>query len=104
MFLPPVLRPVAVAGPTDPAVQRIAEAPLSLVHGVPGSYVAELLAGAIDGWRRLPGCVWLRVADTRSTGLAESLAAACRHRWAADPDDGSPPPHRLDAALAAAPE
>ena len=67
MFLPPVLRPLAAVGPVNAAVQRIAEAPFSVVRGAPGSYVAERLAGVIDSWERLPDCVWLR-ARRPSTG------------------------------------
>jgi DNA-binding SARP family transcriptional activator len=81
MFLPPVLRPLAAAGPVNAAAQRIGEAPLSVVRGAPGSYVAERLAGVIDSWERLQDCVWLRARDRRPAGLAQSLAAACRHRW-----------------------
>ena len=62
-----------------PAVQRIAEAPFSLVRGVPGSYAAERLAGVVDSWQRLNDCVWLRAHG--SPDIAQSLAAACRHRW-----------------------
>ena len=92
MYLPPVLRPLAAAGPVDPAVQRIAEAPFSVVRGVPGSYVAERLAGVIEGWERLGDCVWLRVADPRPGPLAQAVAAACRHRWS--PGRGRPPAAR----------
>lgn len=81
MFLPPILRPLATVGPVNAAVQRIAEAPFSVVRGPPGSYVAERLAGVIDSWERLPDCVWLRARDRRPAELAQSLAAACRHRW-----------------------
>jgi DNA-binding SARP family transcriptional activator len=86
MYLPPVLRPLAAVGPVDPAVQRIAEAPFSVVRGVPGSYVAERLAGVIDSWERLEDCVWLRVADPRPVPLAQSFAAACRYRWSGGRD------------------
>jgi len=81
MFLPPVLRPLAAVGPVSASVQRIGEAPFSVVRGAPGSYVAERLAGVIDGWERLQDCVWLRARDRRPAELAQSLAAACRHRW-----------------------
>src|SRR5262245_49852180 len=84
MYLPPVLRPVAAGGPVTPAVQRLAEAPFSVVRGLPGSYVAERLAGVIDGWQRLGDCVWLRANDARPADLAESLGAACQHRWSQD--------------------
>jgi DNA-binding SARP family transcriptional activator len=106
VFLPPVLRPVAAAGPVDPAVQRIAESPFSVVRGVPGSYVAERLAGVIDGWQRLGDCVWLRVADARPAALPASLAAACRHRWSG-PDGAAfraEPAPRLATEIDAAPE
>ena len=106
MYLPPVLRPLAAAGPVDPAVQRIAEAPFSVVRGVPGSYVAERLAGVIEGWERLGDCVWLRVADPRPGPLAQAVAAACRHRWS--PGRGAAargtPGARLGEEIAAAPE
>ena len=65
----------------SPAVQRIAEAPLSVVRGAPGSYVAERLAAVIDGWQRLGDCVWLRAGDALPTDLSQSLVAACHHRW-----------------------
>lgn len=81
MFLPPVLRPLAAVGPVNAAVQRIAEAPFSVVRGPPGSYVAERLAGTIESWERLQDCVWLRARDRRPAELTQSLAAACRHRW-----------------------
>jgi DNA-binding SARP family transcriptional activator len=81
MYLPPVLRPLAAVGPVTPAVQRIAEAPFSVVRGAPGSYVAERLVGVIDSWERLRDCVWLRAADHRPAELEQCLAAACRHRW-----------------------
>jgi DNA-binding SARP family transcriptional activator len=83
MFLPPVLRPLAAVGPVNAAVQRIGEAPFSVVRGAQGSYVAERLAGVIDSWERLHDCVWLRARDRRPAGLSQSLAAACRHRWSA---------------------
>ncbi len=76
-------------------MQRIEGAPLSVVRGVPGSYVAERLAGVIDGWQRLGDCVWLRI-EGRSTELAESLTLACRHRWSSD--DNAPPGGLLPAA------
>ena len=81
MYLPPVLRPLAAGGVVTPAVQYIAETPFSVVRGVPGSYVAERLAGVIDSWQRLSDCVWLRADDVRPKGLTHSLGVACRHRW-----------------------
>ena len=106
MFLPPVLRPVAAEGRVDPALQRIPEAPFSVIRGVPGSYVAERLAGVVDSWQRLADCVWLRAADARPARLEQSLAAACRHRWAReiDPSAGAAMQRRLGAEMDAAPE
>ncbi|MEV5963647.1 BTAD domain-containing putative transcriptional regulator [Kribbella sp. NPDC051952] len=101
MYLPPVLRPLAAEGLTTPAVQRIAEAPFSVVRGVPGSYSAERLAGVVDGWQRLGDCVWLRASDVRPTELAPALAAACLHRWSAE-EPG--PDVRLNEELTRAPE
>jgi DNA-binding SARP family transcriptional activator len=99
MYLPPVLRPVAAGGPVTPAVQHLAEAPFSVVRGVPGSYVAERLAGVIEGWQRLGDCVWLRAVDARPTELSHALGVACRHRWSAD-ETARP----LDEQVRAAPE
>src|SRR5262245_53687390 len=93
MYLPPVLRPVAAAGPVTPTVQRLAEAPFSLVRGLPGSYAAERLAGVIDGWQRLPDCVWLRANDARPAELERSLGAACQHRGS--PERAEPEPTGL---------
>jgi DNA-binding SARP family transcriptional activator len=93
MYLPPVLRPLAAGGAFTPTVQRIAEAPISVVRGAPGSYVAERLAGVIDGWQRLSDCVWLRADGSRHTELAQSLGVACRHRWS--PTETAPPSTRL---------
>jgi DNA-binding SARP family transcriptional activator len=81
VYLPPLLRPLPVGGPMPPAVQRIAEAPLSVVRGLPGSYIAERLAGAIDQWERLGDCVWLRADDSIASDLTQSLGAACMQRW-----------------------
>ena len=94
MYLPPVLRPVARGGVFPPSLQRMEEAPFSVVRGVPGSYVAERLAGVLDGWQRLGDCVWLRCDGGRPDELARSLAAACQHRWApgAGARAGSPLP------------
>ncbi|HWD78163.1 MAG TPA: BTAD domain-containing putative transcriptional regulator, partial [Kribbella sp.] len=51
-----------------------------------------------DSWQRLNDCVWLRAHDTGPTDLAQSLAAACAHRWSAEPSA------RLSDHLQAAPE
>ena len=83
MYLPPVLRPVAARSAVAPALQGLADAPFSVVRGVPGSYAAERLAGVIDGWQRLGDCVWLRAADAHPMELRRSLLAACRYRWSA---------------------
>lgn len=109
MYLPPVLRPVAAVGAFTPAVQRIAEAPVSVVRGVPGSYLAERLAGVIDNWQRLSDSVWLRADGCRPTGLAQSLEVACQHRWS--PGEPAPqsgllpdPEPRLGEQIRQAPE
>jgi DNA-binding SARP family transcriptional activator len=81
MYLPPVLRPIATGGAFTPGVHHIADAPISVVSGVPGSYLPERLAGAIDSWQRLNDCVWLRADSSRPMDLAQSLAGACQHRW-----------------------
>ncbi|RZT27639.1 DNA-binding SARP family transcriptional activator [Kribbella sp. VKM Ac-2569] len=107
MYLPPVLRPLAAQGVISPAVQRIAEAPFSVVRGVPGSYAAERLAGVIDSWQRWNDCVWLRAQDIRPTELAQSLAAACGHRWLpTEPQPGTRPlpALRLGEMIYGAPE
>ena len=105
MFLPPVLRPRPSVGPVSPVVQRIAETPLSVVRGTPGSFVAERLAGAIDSWHRLGDCVWLRAGDSLPTNLAQSLGAACLHRWSpGEHRSGRMGDSRLDEELAVAPE
>ena len=93
VYLPPVLRPVAVGGELSPAVQRIEQAPYSIVRGVPGSYIAERLAGVIDSWHRLGDCVWFRAEGGRPNDLAESLGVACRHRWSSG--ERAPPANRL---------
>jgi DNA-binding SARP family transcriptional activator len=98
VYLPPVLRPLAAEDTAAPAVQRIAEAPFSVLRGAPGSYAAERLAGVVDSWQRLNDCVWLRAHDVRPTELAQSLAAACAHRWSVEPAA------RLSDQLQAAPE
>jgi DNA-binding SARP family transcriptional activator len=95
MYLPPVLHPLATGGAVTPAVQRIAEAPFSVVRGVPGSYSAERLAGLIDSWQRLSDCVWLRAYGSRPTELAQSLGVACQHRWS--PGETVLPSRRLPA-------
>src|SRR5262245_22303856 len=93
MYLPPALRPLPAGGPITPGGQRIAETPLSVVRGAPGSYVAEQLAGAIDNWHRLGDCVWLRARDALPVDLSHSLVAACRQRWSAA--ETTPHPGRL---------
>jgi DNA-binding SARP family transcriptional activator len=106
MFLPPLLRPLAAVGPVNAAVRRIGEAPFSVVRGAPGSYVAERLAGAIDSWERLQDCVWLRARDRQPAELAQSLAAACRHRWSsrAGIDVWNAPGPQLSDEIQAAPQ
>jgi DNA-binding SARP family transcriptional activator len=88
MFLPLVMRPLSAAiAVGDGDVRRLAESPVSIVRGPPGSYLAEGLAAAIQGWDRWQDCVWLRPADTRPAVLAAAVAGACLHRWAGrDPD------------------
>ena len=105
MFLPPVLRPLAAAGPVNAAAERIAEAPFSVVRGAEGSYVAERLAGVIDSWERLQDCVWLRSGDRRPAELTQSLATACRHRWSSGTGTGvrAAPGPRLSEEIHAAP-
>jgi len=58
--------------------------PFSVVRGPSGSYVAEWLAGLIDGWGRWQDCVWLRAPGTQPLALAGPLLQACRYRWAGD--------------------
>ena len=83
MFLPRVMRPVPSATRlASPDLQRIVEAPFSVVRGAPGSYVAEWLAGAIQGWARWQDCVWLRDWGSPTAALAGALASACMYRWA----------------------
>ncbi|MGH3753540.1 MAG: AfsR/SARP family transcriptional regulator [Pseudonocardiaceae bacterium] len=106
MFPARVMRPLPTATRlTNPSVQRIAEAPLSLVRGPPGSYVAERLAAAIQGWDRWQGCVWLRAGGARPAALAESLVRACLHRWTDDHrDDPAPVSNaRLDETMRRSP-
>lgn len=82
MFLPRVMRPVPTATRlSSPDLQRIVEAPFSVVTGAPGSYVAEWLAGAIQGWARWQDCVWLRDGGSTTAALAGALAGACLYRW-----------------------
>jgi DNA-binding SARP family transcriptional activator len=83
VYLPPVLRPIATGGAFTPTVQRIEEVPFCVVRGVPGSYIAERLAGVIDSWQRLSDCVWLRADGSSPADLAQSLVVACQHRWSA---------------------
>ena len=53
MFLPRVMRPLpSMAMSATPNVQRMGDVPFSVVRGPPGSYVAERLAGMIEGWDR----------------------------------------------------
>jgi DNA-binding SARP family transcriptional activator len=83
VFLPRVMRPVPSATRlASPHLQRIVEAPFSVVRGAPGSYVAEWLAGAIQGWARWQHCVWLRDWGSPTAALAGALASACLYRWA----------------------
>jgi DNA-binding SARP family transcriptional activator len=83
MFLPRVMRPIPSATRlVSPDLQRIVEAPFSVVRGAPGSYVAEWLAGALQGWARWEGCVWLRDPGSSAAALAGALASACLYRWA----------------------
>jgi DNA-binding SARP family transcriptional activator len=103
MFLPRVMRPLpTAAGPANPNVQRLAEAPFSVVRGPQGSYVAEWLAAAIEGWARWQGCVWLRARATRPPALASALASACRYRWTDSAGREPPPEAAPSAELAAA--
>jgi DNA-binding SARP family transcriptional activator len=77
------MRPVPSATRlSSPDLKRIVEAPFSVVRGAPGSYVAEWLAGAIQGWARWQDCVWLRDSGSATAGLAGALASACLYRWA----------------------
>jgi DNA-binding SARP family transcriptional activator len=79
-----MLRPLPGHRPPEGlAAQLVLHAPLSLLTGPAGSYAAEMLAAIIEdggGWR---DCVWLRSDGFRPGAVADSLAAACRHRWAA---------------------
>ncbi|HEU0213158.1 MAG TPA: BTAD domain-containing putative transcriptional regulator [Jiangellaceae bacterium] len=77
-------------GPANRNAQRIGEMPFSVVHGPPGSYAAEWLAGLLEGWDRWQRCVWLRASTPRSDALAGPLASACLHRWigAGELDEG----------------
>src|SRR5690242_4519272 len=106
MFLPPVLRPLATAGPVNLAAQRISEAPFSVIRGARGSYVAERLAGIIDDWERLQDCVWLRARDRRPAALEQSLASACRHRWSSgvSTETRTAPGLQLSEAIQLAPQ
>ena len=82
MYLPRVMRPLpSMAGAANPNAQRIAEMPFSVVRGPLGSYVAEWLAGLLEGWDRWERCVWLRASSARPDALAGPLASACLHRW-----------------------
>jgi DNA-binding SARP family transcriptional activator len=92
---------------TNPNLRHIADAPFSVVHGPPGSYVAEWLAAAIQGWDRWQGCVWLRSRSPQPAALAGWLASACLHRWAGDLElelrDAADPNSRLDEAMRLSP-
>jgi hypothetical protein len=84
------------------------DVPFSVVRGPPGSYVAERLAGLIEGWDRWQRCVWLRSPKAGRDALAGPLASACRHRWvdAAELDEGRldvTPSTRLDETLRRSP-
>jgi DNA-binding SARP family transcriptional activator len=112
MFLPLVMRPLS-AGLTvgHGGTQWITEAPVSIVRGPPGSYLAEALAAAIHGWGRWANCVWLRPVDTQPAALAAALAGACLHRWAdhlgaenAARDAGRAAGARLDDVLRRGPQ
>jgi DNA-binding SARP family transcriptional activator len=94
VYLPRVLRPLPwVIGSSGPSVQRIEEVPFTVVHGPPGSFVAESLAGLIEGWRRWPACVWLRLPRFSSGLLPDLLSQACLYRWGGIAQDG-----RVEAA------
>lgn len=87
-------------------MSRIAEAPLSVLRGPPGSYVAEWLAATVEACDRWPDCVWLRATTLKPATLATHLAAACAHRWEAAGNRGSDrqtPNERLVEALNSAP-
>jgi DNA-binding SARP family transcriptional activator len=91
-----------------PNVQRMGDVPFSVVRGPPGSYVAERLAGLIEGWDRWQRCVWLRLPNAGPDALAGPLASACMHRWvgAAELDEGRldvTPTTRLDETLRQSP-
>jgi DNA-binding SARP family transcriptional activator len=108
MFLPRVMRPLPTAAwPTNPNVQRIAEAPFSVVRGPQGSYVAEWLAAAIESWARWHGCVWLRTKTTQPSSLASSLTSACLYRWTdtagGEPRGEAAPSAELAAAMRLSP-
>lgn len=109
MFLPRVMRPLpSMAMSARPNVQRMGDVPFSVVRGPPGSYVAERLAGLIEGWDRWQQCVWLRSPKAGRDALAGPLASACLHRWvdAAELDEGrldETPSTRLDETLRQSP-
>jgi DNA-binding SARP family transcriptional activator len=106
VFLPRIMRPLPDdAGFAGARVQHLTEVPFSVVRGPSGSYVAEWLAGLIDGWGRWQDCLWLRAPGTQPLAVAGPLLQACRYRWAGD-DQGQPgtgPGGRVDAALRLAP-
>jgi hypothetical protein len=108
VFLPRVMRPLPThAHLTNPNLRHLADAPFSVVHGPPGSYVAEWLAAAIQGWDRWQGCVWLRSRSQQPAALAGWLTSACLHRWAGDLDPEltceADPDSRLDEAMRLSP-
>ena len=77
-----MLRPLPGRRPPEGlAAPSILEAPLSIVTGPAGTYVAEALASVIEVGGNWHDCVWLRQDDGRDTAVADALATACRHRW-----------------------
>ncbi len=108
MYLPRVMRPLpSMAMSIDPNVHRMGEVPFSVVRGPPGSYVAERLAGVVEGWNRWQDCVWLRSRSARADALAGLLASACLHRWVGATEQEErlelPPSARLDDTLRQSP-
>ena len=90
-----------------PNVQRMGDVPFSMVRGRPGSYVAERLAGLIEGWDRWQRWV-SRFPNPGPDALAGPLASACLHRrvGAAEVDEGRldvTPTTRLDETLRQSP-
>jgi DNA-binding SARP family transcriptional activator len=108
VFLPRVMRPLPThAHLTNPNLRPLADAPFSVVHGPPGSYVAEWLAATIQSWGRWQGSVWLRSRSPQPAALAGWLTSACLHRWAGDLDPElrheADPTSRLDEAMRLSP-